>query len=1597
MAKTKPRINFGDFSGLKEKGVSPTSLASLRNAIALGARIHNRADLVRIGIPAEEADLIAGNSSLSTEPPSVAVTVDITVTPTELFGYTLGVQREVIGTEDLDEVLLPVIPPGTVRYSYDSATTGGLFTVFAKSPGGDFVESTLDGAKATHHTVKKAELGKKPIKVTPVPEVENAKNLPAAAEPLLPPARIKGRLISGNPKVSAEKRQIVIDAALKDNPADGDFFPVCYAETETNGYFFTSQLLFREPGDFKQLTAARARVALAPTLTIPIRLDPVTRAKGKLPDRLILFFETEVMEGGGEHTEGACGECTDLNFHEKKVLDEFSYYTVVRTTEPLIETYEIDDVDEIDLDDLLDDLDEGVRGALSGLTVDRRLMVGFIARNKTVTKQNLGTLLDNIRADAVRRKVLALPKIHKGRVHLDSSNEIDWDEKPTVYQAVSVAHGHLLHFKQEWFHDGYSIGDLLYSLPLAPGQKKQIVVFDWDRKESAANVQQLDYQESLYNSLSRDRDVNEVARATLTEHLRGSSEASTWGVGGGLGIGAIIPIEVPIGALLGVAGGFGTGSSSASQSASRTSTASSQQHIADRTVQAANSVRSQRSTVVQTVSQGERFQVSAESVANYNHCHAMTIQYFEVLRHFEARIRLADVQECLFVPLKISPFTPKKALRWRDILFRCLRKRFLGPGFDALYRIEEERESATENYYDQIGLPRDRFAEEELEYIEGELFLEFQIQRPRNDEEDEFLEANWLLWSVFLGNPREFYDRFLRNEAERDAAFARHAGPRIAEAVFEEIRFYAVKNGPGVVSRRLPVDATLLSDFRNRARLNVSLRMSGPMIPIKREDIDYVKISLDGATANSDILRNLTNDRSVRIIVHSGSMRYRTRNLHEHLFHETNIKNDLTLDGDDVRVFCPLSAKALRRPRLEDVDVSNELLHHLNENIEYYHQCIWSRMDPQRRFMLLDGVVAPGRSNGRSVASVVENKLIGITGNCLVMPVAPGFRLDPVLDEKVDLFEHYYEDPRDPLHVSLPTKGVFAEAVMGRCNSCEFKEEERFWRWEEAPIPDSPTSINPITTPTPQVVQPELTPKEFPSPIISLQNAPTLPEPQGISALTELLANPNLFRDITGLTENQKNALAALQASLTSAEQFGKGAQALTGQAADLFRFNKLSEMLGKGQITKDEFKELVNKAQEPADLGKLKGIKEAVKKDQISPETGDRLNDATLKKIEKDAEKESSSVTEKPALQGAIDSFNDAEEGSLALEEGGATLNISKGAAGRGPAGTPTILLDQEITGLTDLNNAGVQLFERIVENGNHIVYELFASRTPVSTEIDIEDAFLVVDFTLGVVKRSDGSAVPDRNGNPTTLKLKARKNVEPNAAKVAVGSKRLSGAVPKDQTLERGAFTLQFLKGNPNASITPAGTLFLFPFPLSVGGSNEFVCDQPPFGASGSRNNSTHVSTDPANKYAVDFTMPVGTGVFAMRDGVVVAVEESHPDLPVGADGQTSPPPTDADRDKANIVRVRHADGTFAQYVHLKQNGVDVAVGDAVTAGTTKLGDSGNSGHSTGPHLHVVVFKLRFDEAAGTSTLVSIPFKFKGPTGAGVTPGKGQKFKRT
>jgi len=87
----------------------------------------------------------------------------------------------------------------------------------------------------------------------------------------------------------------------------------------------------------------------------------------------------------------------------------------------------------------------------------------------------------------------------------------------------------------------------------------------------------------------------------------------------------------------------------------------------------------------------------------------------------------------------------------------------------------------------------------------------------------------------------------------------------------------------------------------------------------------------------------------------------------------------------------------------------------------------------------------------------------------------------------------------------------------------------------------------------------------------------------------------------------------------------------------------------------------------------------------------------------------------------------------------------------------------------------------------------------------------------------------------------------------------------------------------------------------------------------------------------YEVDFAMVVGTPICAVARGYVV---------------QTG---SDEDAPNGIFARVQHraSDGVFYNSTYLHFSRLDVACGDVVERGT-QIGLSGNTGWSTGPHLH-------------------------------------------
>lgn len=122
---------------------------------------------------------------------------------------------------------------------------------------------------------------------------------------------------------------------------------------------------------------------------------------------------------------------------------------------------------------------------------------------------------------------------------------------------------------------------------------------------------------------------------------------------------------------------------------------------------------------------------------------------------------------------------------------------------------------------------------------------------------------------------------------------------------------------------------------------------------------------------------------------------------------------------------------------------------------------------------------------------------------------------------------------------------------------------------------------------------------------------------------------------------------------------------------------------------------------------------------------------------------------------------------------------------------------------------------------------------------------------------------------------------------------------------------------------------------------------------------------------RYAIDFKMKIGTAVHAARAGRVVAVKQDS--ASGGASRKYS--------GRANRVRIRHRDGSWAVYLHLKQDGVEVEEGQWVRRGE-RIAYSGSTGRSATPHLHFHV--VRRDPE---SRLVeSVPIRFRDVAGDGV-----------
>jgi len=134
--------------------------------------------------------------------------------------------------------------------------------------------------------------------------------------------------------------------------------------------------------------------------------------------------------------------------------------------------------------------------------------------------------------------------------------------------------------------------------------------------------------------------------------------------------------------------------------------------------------------------------------------------------------------------------------------------------------------------------------------------------------------------------------------------------------------------------------------------------------------------------------------------------------------------------------------------------------------------------------------------------------------------------------------------------------------------------------------------------------------------------------------------------------------------------------------------------------------------------------------------------------------------------------------------------------------------------------------------------------------------------------------------------------------------------------------------------------------------------------------------------SRYAIDFAVPVGTPIYAARGGVVVATKAS------GSKGALKR----GYGSYANYIVIEHSDGTLGKYYHLKKGGVRVRVGTQVKVGEL-IGYSGNTGYSSGPHLHFSVSKV---DPKYRQRPITLPFQLQTARGIVTTIKRGDRLVR-
>jgi len=762
----------------------------------------------------------------------------------------------------------------------------------------------------------------------------------------------------------------------------------------------------------------------------------------------------------------------------------------------------------------------------------------------------------------------------------------------TVPMAGTLGLGYVLRMSQKWKLKGLGLGNLVYSLPLAPGEQQEMAIFE--RSDTAAVVESETFSEQAAQAQSAVSDTSTLAtfQSAIDQMQKGGSTTNSSSGNAGVAVGGLF-------GLFGVSGGAGTSSSGGTSSSFLSGQTDTAQSAAEQTHSA---VANQASARVNAARASMRMATATENesvvtkvITNHNHTRALTMQYWEVLRLYNVETVIDGVTLVCLVPLEVVRFLPVgQQLTIQDAsYFAAINAGTSMATLLGLFGSSTSGSSSAGGAGVSAGAGSSLPGVRQLvlaRYANVIKHVDVLIKAvPRR------YQRGLILLRQFVSDPTATVETY--GGLAEDVIQFTLTGTFLP---CEDIYITAVTNsntrvGPvqlagsitPIPANRFSSQDELLAYLRTQRRggsvtLNGSLALPASMnrndiigFEIRREfdqvDSTLVHSGVIGSTISlqpSDLESALGGPQlqnfSASILEYDASGNVvggGTGVTNAGETYASDTLNGIELPPEPYPLPALRVAPVLRFNQILEIE---KMLQHVVRNTVDYSKAVWLSLTVEERAIMLEGYtlgVPPGGVADPTqmvpLLNCVTNEVLGLFGNSMVMPfiipetvaLSTGVTSSQIQNTLMNFHKNAFLSPCSCF--ALPTKGVLGEAVLGSCPSAEKLDLTRFWNWQDSPADSAPAIASTTLPTTPPSIAAGLTaPNSLTNLTPLINNIVSAPVPN--TSLAQALAAtpvPTLNAALTGATGLAAQITGDQTAASSARSDAVKQAGALSQQA----------------------------------------------------------------------------------------------------------------------------------------------------------------------------------------------------------------------------------------------------------------------------------------------------------------------------------------------------------------------------------------------------------------------------------------------------------------